>query len=58
MTQSPKYIINTIRSLISKMEKEKIIQDIEENELESFILEIFDCICISHDFLVTLHIRM
>ena len=46
-----KYIINTVRSIISKLKREKIIEKINDKELENLIKEIFESICISHDFI-------
>ena len=46
-----KYIINTIKSILSKMKKEKIIENINKKQLDSLTIDIFKSICISHDFL-------
>ena len=46
-----KYIINTIKSILSKMQREKIIQNVNKKELSSFTQDIFESICISHDFI-------
>ena len=46
-----KYIINTVKSILSKMQRENIIQNVNKNELSSLTKEIFESICISHDFI-------
>ena len=45
-----KYIRNTVISILSKI-KQKIVQDINENELNKLSEEIIESISISHDFI-------
>jgi len=45
------YISNTIESIISKIRKEGIIDNLDENLKKEIIKEIVDCINICHDFI-------
>ena len=46
-----KYIINSIKSMISKFQDKKIITDIDKNSLNGLIKEIYESITICHKFL-------
>ena len=46
-----KYIINTIYSILSKLERDKVIQKVDEQELSILTKEIIESISICHDFI-------
>ena len=46
-----KYIMNTIISILDKMKKDKIIENISENDLTSIRNDIINSIVICHDFI-------
>ena len=46
-----KYIISTVKSMITKIEEEKLINSIDNKEKEELTNEIIECISICHDFI-------